>query len=61
MLGRLSVAISFGLAFCNIGKVLIPVLELDDTAVSLAGAALVLVMLAIRVWAWRMRRTADPA
>lgn len=61
MLGRLIVAISFGLAFCNIGKALIPVLELDDTAVSLAGAALVLVMLAIRAWAWRMRRTAGPA
>lgn len=54
-LGWLIVAISFSVAAYNIGKASAPELELDDTAFSLTGAALVLVMVA--VWAWTARRT----
>ncbi|MDM0040332.1 hypothetical protein QTH89_10870 [Variovorax sp. J22G21] len=53
-LGWLIVAISFGVALYNVAKVLFPVVELDDMAFSLTGAALVLVMLGI--WAWGARR-----
>lgn len=60
VLGWLIVAISFGVAAYNIGKALIPALELDDVAFSLTGAALIALMAAI--WAWlAYRRAQRPA
>ncbi len=48
-LGWLIVAISYGVAVYNIGKALIPALEMDDMAFSLTGASLIVVMCVI--WA----------
>ena len=56
-LGWLIVALSFGVAAYNIGKALVPALELDDLTFTLTGAMLVVLMAAIWVWASR-RRTA---
>ena len=50
ILGWLIVAISYGVAAYNIGKALLPEIELDDLAFSLTGAALIAVMGPI--WAW---------
>ncbi len=49
-LGWLIVAISFGVAGYNIGKALLPVIELDDVAFSATGFSLMAVMALI--WAW---------
>lgn len=49
ILGWLIVAISFGVAFYNIGKALLPNIELDDLAFTLTGAALIVLMALI--WA----------
>lgn len=54
VLGWLIVAISYGVAAYNIGKVLMPSIELSDTAFSVSGFALVLMM--VMVWAWSGRR-----
>lgn len=50
ILGWLIVAISYGVAAYNIGKALLPGIELDDLAFSLTGAALIAVMAA--AWGW---------
>jgi len=50
VLGWLIVAISFGVALYNIGKALLPEIELDDLAFTLTGAALISLMAVI--WAW---------
>ena len=50
ILGWLIVAISFGVAFYNIGKALLPEIELDELAFTLTGAALIVLMALI--WAW---------
>lgn len=49
-LGWIIVAISYGVAAYNIGKALLPGLELDDLAFSLTGAALIALM--ALVWPW---------
>ena len=55
-LGWLIVAISYGVAAYNIGKAVLPQLELDDVAFTLTGAALFVLMAA--AWAWlAYRRT----
>jgi len=53
-LGWLIVAISYSVAAYNIGKALMPAIELDDFAFSLTGFSLIVVMLLI--WAWNSRR-----
>lgn len=53
-LGWLIVAISYGVAAYNIGKVLLPEIELDDVAFSATGAALIVLM--VLIWAWTARR-----
>ena len=55
-LGWLIVAISYGVAVYNIGKALIPSIELDDFAFSLTGGALIAVMFLIWAWVWNSRR-----
>ena len=50
ILGWLIVSISYGVAAYNIGKALLPGIELDDLAFSLTGAALIAVMAA--AWGW---------
>jgi high-affinity nickel-transport protein len=50
ILGWLIVVISFGVALYNIGKALLPGIELDELAFTLTGAALIGVMALI--WAW---------
>ena len=58
-LGWLIVAISYGVAAYNIGKAVMPALELDDLAFSAAGFSLIALMLVI--WAWvAQRRDAPP-
>jgi high-affinity nickel-transport protein len=57
-LGWLIVAISYGVAAYNIGKALLPAIELDDLAFTLAGAALIGLMAAI--WLWLLRKRALP-
>ena len=49
VLGWLIVAISYGVATYNIGKALVPTIELDELAFSLTGAALIALMAAL--WA----------
>jgi len=49
VLGWLIVCISYAVAAYNIGKALLPAIELGENAFSLSGLALVLVMLV--VWA----------
>ena len=49
-MGWLIVAISYGVAGYNLGKVWLPAIELDDFTFSLTGFALIAVMLAL--WAW---------
>lgn len=49
-LGWLIVAISYGVAAYNIGRALVPAIELDDLAFSATGFTLVAVMLS--VWGW---------
>ncbi|MBE0546090.1 MAG: nickel permease [Rubrivivax sp.] len=60
-LGWLIVVISYGVAAYNIGKALLPAIELDDLAFSLTGFSLIAVMLV--VWGWlafaRSRRIAN--
>lgn len=53
-LGWLIVGISYGVAAYNVGKALVPAIELGEAAFSLTGFALVLMML--MVWAWSGRR-----
>jgi high-affinity nickel-transport protein len=53
-LGWLIVCISYVVAAYNIGKALVPAIELNEAMFSLGGLALVLTMLAI--WAWLGRR-----
>jgi high-affinity nickel-transport protein len=53
-LGWLIVGISYGVAAYNVGKALVPAIELDELAFSLTGFSLVLVMLLI--WGWSRRR-----
>jgi high-affinity nickel-transport protein len=53
-LGWLIVAISYGVAAYNIGKALMPAIELHDFAFSLTGFSLIAVMFLI--WAWNSRR-----
>lgn len=52
-LGWLIVAISYGVAAYNIGKALVPAIELDELAYSVAGFSLVVVMVVILVWSSR--------
>jgi high-affinity nickel-transport protein len=54
VLGWLIVCISYAVAAYNIGKALVPAIELGEVAFSLSGFALVLMML--MVWAWPGRR-----
>ena len=55
-LGWLIVAISYGVAAYNVGKALIPAIELDEVAFSFTGFALIAVMLVIWAWVWHGRR-----
>ena len=55
-LGWLIVAISYGVAAYNVGKALIPAIELDEVAFSLTGFALMAVMFVIWAWVWKERR-----
>jgi high-affinity nickel-transport protein len=55
-LGWLIVAISYGVAVYNIGKAVVPAIELDDLAFSLTGFLLLAVMFVIWVWVWNSRR-----
>ena len=55
-LGWLIVAISYGVSAYNIGKALIPAIELDDFAFSLTGFSLIAVMFLIWAWVWNGRR-----
>ena len=55
-LGWLIVAISYGVAAYNVGKALIPAIELDEVAFSVTGFALMAVMFVIWAWVWRERR-----
>lgn len=57
-LGWLIVCISFGVAAYNIGKALIPAIELDDLAFSLTGFSLILVMFIAWAWVWNGQRRA---
>jgi len=52
-LGWLIVAISYGVAGYNIGKALLPAIELDDVAFSVTGFLLIALMVVI--WAWTAR------
>lgn len=54
VLGWLIVFISYGVAAYNIGKALVPALEMGDATFSLTGAALVMMM--GMVWLWSGRR-----
>jgi nickel/cobalt transporter (NiCoT) family protein len=54
VLGWLIVFISFGVAIYNIGKALVPEMELHDAMFSLTGAAFVMLM--GMVWLWIGRR-----
>ena len=56
MLGWLIVAISYGVAAYNIGRALVPAIELSEFAFSLSGLSLVLLML--MVWGWGSRLSA---
>ena len=59
ILGWLIVAISYGVAGYNIGKVLLPEIELNDLAFSLSGAALIALMAV--AWGWMgYQRTNTP-
>lgn len=58
ILGWLIVAISFGVAAYNIGKALLPAIELDDLAFTLTGAALIVLMALI--WAWLAHKRTGP-
>lgn len=49
-LGWLIVSISYGVAAYNVGKALLPRMELDEAAYSLAGFALVAMMFLIWLW-----------
>ena len=53
-LGWLIVAISYGVAAYNIGKALVPAIELDDVAFSLTGFSLIALM--AMIWAWTARK-----
>ena len=55
-LGWLIVAISYGVAAYNVGKALIPAIELDEVAFSVTGFALMAVMFVIWAWVWYSRR-----
>ena len=55
-LGWLIVAISYGVAAYNVGKALIPAIELDEIAFSATGFALLAVMFVIWAWVWYGRR-----
>ena len=55
-LGWLIVGISYGVALYNIGKALMPALELDDMAFSLTGASLIVVMFLVWAGVWFSRR-----
>jgi high-affinity nickel-transport protein len=57
-LGWLIVGISYGVAAYNIVKALVPAIELDEVAYSLAGFSLVLVMIVILVWSGRRQAPA---
>ena len=57
-LGWLIVVISYGVAAYNIGKAFVPAIELDGLAFSVAGAALMALMVA--VWLWARPRKASP-
>ena len=52
-LGWLIVYISYGVAAYNICKALVPAIELDELAYSLAGFSLVVVMIGILAWSSR--------
>lgn len=54
VLGWLIVAISYAVAGYNVAKALLPSVELSDTAFSISGFALVMMM--VLVWAWSGRR-----
>ena len=55
-LGWLIVAISYGVAAYNVGKALMPAIELDEVAFSVTGFALMAVMFVIWAWVWNSRR-----
>ena len=55
-LGWLIVAISYGVAAYNIGKAVIPAIELDEAAFSVTGFALMALMFVIWAWVWNSRR-----
>jgi high-affinity nickel-transport protein len=58
-LGWLIVSISYGVALYNIGKALLPAIELDEVAFSVTGALLIGVMLVL--WFWTSGRRAGAA
>ena len=60
VLGWLIVAISYGVAIYNIGKALVPTIELDELAFSLTGAALIALMAALWAWLSHKRSQRDP-
>lgn len=55
-LGWLIVAISYSVAAYNVGKALMPAIELDDIAFSLTGFALIVLMTLVWAWLWLSRR-----
>ena len=54
-LGWLIVGLSYGVAFYNIAKALIPAIELDEAAYSILGASLVAIVALMWVWTYRAR------
>ena len=60
-LGWLIVVISYGVAAYNVGKALLPALELDDLAFSLSGVALIAVMVVLWAWLAHKRARRPPA
>ena len=61
-LGWLIVALSYGVAGYNIGKAVVPAIELDEAGYSMLGASLVSVV--VLMWAWtyrtRLQRISSP-
>ncbi|MDB5816453.1 MAG: nickel permease [Rhizobacter sp.] len=54
-LGWLIVALSFGVAAYNIGKSLVPQMELDERGYSIVGASLLAIVLVMWAWTYRSR------
>jgi high-affinity nickel-transport protein len=60
-LGWLIVALSFGVAAYNIGKALMPEIELDERGYSLVGASLLAVVFLMWAWTYRSRASGAPS